>query len=64
MSGDFAIHTEGLTKRFGEFTAVDSLDLAVIQGEVFGFLGPNGCGKSTTIRMLWTLNCLKSIYCD
>ena len=43
---------ESLTKRFGNFVAVDSLNLAVRKGEVFGFLGPNGAGKSTTIRML------------
>ncbi len=47
-----AIETRRLTKRFGAFTAVDSVDLAVREGEIFGFLGPNGCGKSTTIRML------------
>jgi ABC-2 type transport system ATP-binding protein len=43
---------ESLTKRFGDFTAVDRLNLTVRKGEVFGFLGPNGAGKSTTIRML------------
>ena len=47
-----AIETDGLTRRFGDFTAVDSLDLTVEDGEVFGFLGPNGAGKSTTINML------------
>jgi ABC-2 type transport system ATP-binding protein len=46
------VQTAGLTKRFGELTAVDHLDLTVEQGEVFGFLGPNGAGKTTTIRML------------
>ncbi|GAA3403741.1 ABC transporter ATP-binding protein [Pseudarthrobacter polychromogenes] len=46
------IETLGLTKRFGEQVAVDSLDLAVPSGAVFGFLGPNGSGKTTTIRML------------
>ncbi|MEH6367583.1 MAG: ABC transporter ATP-binding protein [Pseudomonas marincola] len=50
--GELVIKARGLTKRFGEFTAVDSLDLSVQRSEVFGFLGPNGCGKSTTIRML------------
>jgi|SRR5579859_6735102 len=49
---DPAIHTEGLTKRFGTLTAVDSLDLDVQPGELFGFLGPNGAGKTTTIAML------------
>lgn len=47
-----AIETRGLTKRFGRHAAVDSIDLAVPQGSVFGFLGPNGSGKTTTIRML------------
>ncbi|WP_286978268.1 ABC transporter ATP-binding protein [Pseudomonas sp.] len=50
--GELVIKARGLTKRFGSFTAVDSLDLSVQRSEVFGFLGPNGCGKSTTIRML------------
>jgi ABC-2 type transport system ATP-binding protein len=44
--------TRGLTKRFGEVTAVDDLDVTVRRGEVFGFLGPNGSGKTTTIRLL------------
>jgi ABC-2 type transport system ATP-binding protein len=47
-----AIRTEGLTKKFGDFTALDSLTLDVAPGEVFGFLGPNGAGKSTTLRLL------------
>ncbi|MCU1448594.1 MAG: multidrug transporter ATP-binding protein [Acidimicrobiales bacterium] len=47
-----AIETEGLTKRFGDMAAVDGLDLAVPAGSVFGFLGPNGSGKTTTIRVL------------
>lgn len=47
-----AVQTRGLTKRFGKRAAVDSLDLAVPTGSVFGFLGPNGSGKTTTIRML------------
>ncbi|TMT85248.1 ABC transporter ATP-binding protein [Haloterrigena sp. H1] len=47
-----AIETSGLTKEYGELTAVDDLDLTVDEGEVFGFLGPNGAGKSTTIDML------------
>jgi ABC-2 type transport system ATP-binding protein len=46
------ISARGLTKRFGKLTAVDRLDLCVRRAEVYGFLGPNGCGKSTTIRML------------
>ncbi len=49
---DFAIQTSGLVKRFGDFTAVDSVDLRVRRGEIYGFLGPNGSGKTTTIRML------------
>ncbi len=47
-----AISSIGLTKRFGAATVVDSLDLAVPAGSVYGFLGPNGSGKTTTIRML------------
>jgi ABC-2 type transport system ATP-binding protein len=51
-SGDLAIETTSLTKRFGRHAAVNSIDLAVPHGAVFGFLGPNGSGKTTTIRML------------
>jgi len=47
-----AISIAGLTKRFGQVTALDGLDLTVAQGEVHGFLGPNGAGKTTTIRIL------------
>ena len=47
-----AIFVEGLTKRFGQLTAVDSLTFTVRKGEVFGILGPNGAGKTTTVRML------------
>ncbi len=46
------IRTEGLTKKYGNLSAVDRLDLHVEAGEVFGFLGPNGAGKTTTIKML------------
>ncbi len=52
MTGALAIDVKGLTKRFGRKTAVDHIDIAVPQGEVWGFLGPNGSGKTTTIRML------------
>jgi len=47
-----AIYTKGLTKTFGELIAVNKLDLNIQKGSIYGFLGPNGCGKSTTIRML------------
>ncbi len=50
-----AIEVEQLTKRFGDFTAVDQISFDVRQGEIFGFLGANGAGKSTTIRMLCAL---------
>ena len=49
------IEVEHLTKRFGNFCAVDQVSFAVAHGEVFGLLGPNGAGKSTLIRMLTTL---------
>ncbi len=52
VAADLAIETSALTKRFGSQTAVDGIDLAVPRGAVFGFLGPNGSGKTTTIRML------------
>lgn len=47
-----AVKVRGLTKRFGDFVAVDTIDLNIKKGEIFGFLGPNGAGKSTTIKML------------
>ena len=47
-----AIEAHGLTKRFGKFTAVDNVSFRIEKGEIFGFLGSNGCGKSTTMKML------------
>jgi ABC-2 type transport system ATP-binding protein len=52
VADDVVLRTSGLTKRFGELTAVDHLDLHVNRGEVVGLLGPNGAGKSTTIGMV------------
>ncbi len=49
---EYAVTVEGLTKRFGNFTAVDRVSFNVRSGEIFGFIGPNGSGKTTTIRML------------
>ncbi len=49
---DILIRARGLTKRFGDFVAVDGIDFALSRGEVFGFLGPNGAGKSSTMRMI------------
>jgi ABC-2 type transport system ATP-binding protein len=49
---ELAIETVGLTRRFGQQTAVDGVELRIARGEVFGFLGPNGAGKTTTLRML------------
>jgi lipooligosaccharide transport system ATP-binding protein len=46
------IHARGLTKKFGDFTAVDAIDFDVARGESFGFLGPNGAGKTSTMRMI------------
>ena len=50
-----AVEVSGLTKRFGDFTAVENVSFDVTAGEIFGFLGPNGAGKTTLIRMLTTL---------
>src|SRR5579862_5939145 len=47
-----AVHIQSLSKRFGDFVAVNNVSLDVKPGEIFGFLGPNGAGKSTTIRIL------------
>ncbi len=52
VSGHPLISARGLTKRFGTFTAVDSIDFDVYKGEAFGFLGPNGAGKTSTMRMI------------
>jgi ribosome-dependent ATPase len=49
---EIAIEAHGLTRRFGNFVAVDSVNLKIEKGEIFGFLGSNGCGKSTTMKML------------
>ncbi len=49
------LRTEGLTRRFGQLTAVDGLDIEIEAGEIFGLLGPNGAGKTTVIKMLTTL---------
>ena len=49
---EIAIDAKGLTRRFGTFTAVDHVTLSIERGEIFGFLGSNGCGKSTTMKML------------
>ncbi|MGB6136822.1 MAG: ABC transporter ATP-binding protein [Shewanella sp.] len=48
----WVIQAQGISKQFGDFTAVNQLDLNIPKGHIYGFLGPNGCGKSTTIRML------------
>ncbi len=52
MSTELSVEAKGIVRRFGEFTAVDHIDLAVPWGSIFGFLGANGAGKTTTIRML------------
>jgi drug efflux transport system ATP-binding protein len=52
MNDQIVVSTENLTRRFGKFTAVDSASIKVRQGEIFGFLGANGAGKTTMIRML------------
>jgi ABC-2 type transport system ATP-binding protein len=53
---NYAIQTEGLSKRFGDFIAVDAISFDVQQGEIFGFLGANGAGKTTAMRMLCGLS--------
>jgi ABC-2 type transport system ATP-binding protein len=52
QQSNYAIQTQGLTKSFGSHNAVDAIDLQVPRGSIFGFLGPNGSGKTTTIRIL------------
>src|SRR3546814_742155 len=52
LDSDIAVSCRDLTKRFGDFTATDSVSFQVRQGEIFGLLGPNGAGKSTTFKML------------
>jgi len=52
MKSDLVVQTRGLTKRYGDRTAVDAVSMTVRRGEVYGFLGPNGAGKTTTLRML------------
>jgi ABC-2 type transport system ATP-binding protein len=59
-SGHTAIQIDGLTKKFGDYRAVSDLSLDVNSGEIFGFLGLNGAGKSTTIKMMLSL--LKPAY--
>src|SRR5674476_475546 len=54
-NNDYSIQTLGLTKKFGSFTAVDGVDLAIKKGELFSLLGPNGAGKTTMIKMLCCL---------
>ena len=50
--GPAALRAEGLTRRFGRFTAVDNVSFSIERGEIFGFIGSNGCGKTTTMKML------------
>src|SRR5574339_565636 len=56
MSNEKIIETENLTKRFGDFVAVDHISFHVNKGEIFGFLGANGAGKTTAMRMLCGLS--------
>jgi ABC-2 type transport system ATP-binding protein len=55
MTSNNAVEVQSITKKFGDFTAVDNVTFSVAAGEIFGFLGPNGAGKTTLIRMLTTL---------
>src|SRR6476620_3405180 len=56
MTNDYVISVQNLTKRFGHFTAVDHISFDVKRGEIFGFLGANGAGKTTAMRMLCGLS--------
>src|SRR5271156_5238586 len=56
MTSEFAIVSDGLTKRFGDLLAVDHINLEAKSGTVFSLLGPNGAGKTTVVRMLATLS--------
>jgi ABC-2 type transport system ATP-binding protein len=56
MKNEYVIEVEGLTKKFGTFTAVDNISFNVSKGEIFGFLGANGAGKTTAMRMLCGLS--------
>jgi lipooligosaccharide transport system ATP-binding protein len=58
--GEPLVVARGLTKRFGDFTAVDGIDFEVAAGEAFGFLGPNGAGKSSTMRMIGAVSPVSS----
>ena len=49
---ELVVKVEGLTKRFGDFVAVDNISFEVFKGEIFGFLGANGAGKTTAMKML------------
>ena len=53
VSSEVLIEARGLTKKFGDFTAVDHIDFEVCKAECVGFLGPNGAGKTTTVRMIY-----------
>ena len=53
---DSLVQARGLTKRFGDFTAVDAIDFDIHEGEAFGFLGPNGAGKTSTMKMITTVS--------
>ena len=55
MTEEYAVEINGLTKTFGQQTAVDQVSFNIKRGEVFGLLGPNGAGKTTTLRMMTTL---------
>jgi lipooligosaccharide transport system ATP-binding protein len=56
MSSPHLVEARGLTKRFGDFVAVDGIEFAITQGEAFGFLGPNGAGKTSTMKMITTVS--------